>query len=161
MITVPPSLSASCALKPAAQQKPPTKRGTCSAVATNTSNSLNNTASPRYPGNEAHKRMDIWIVEHRLRAKRLATDRLTRATKALVWATGVLALASPPRRPAPITSKVLRMWRKQLFDDLDNTSDLQYPLVRDTGASLCQVGVVVWVGRVREVTCLKCRCAGC
>ena len=110
---------------------------------------MNNTASPRYTDNEAHERMDIWIVEHRLRAERL------------VWATGVLALASPPRRPAPITSKVLRMWRKQLFDDLDNTSDLQYPLVRDTGASLCQVGVVVWVGRVREVTCLKCRCAGC
>ena len=86
---------------------------------------MNNTASPRYTDNEAHERMDIWIVEHRLRAKRLATDRLTRATKALVWATGVLALASPPRRPAPITSKVLRMWRKQLFDDLDNSSDLQ------------------------------------
>ena len=74
---------------------------------------MNNTASPRYTGNEAHKRMDIWIVEHRLRAERL------------VWATGVLALASPPWRPAPITSKVLRMWRKRLFDDLDNSSDLQ------------------------------------
>jgi hypothetical protein len=86
---------------------------------------LNNTASPRYTDNEAHKRTHIWIVEHRLRAERLATDRLTRATKALLWAAGVRALASPPWRPAPITSKVLRMWRKQLFDDLDNSSDLQ------------------------------------
>jgi hypothetical protein len=86
---------------------------------------LNNTASPRYTDNEAHKRMDIWIVEHRLRAERLATDRLTRATTALVWATSVLALAGPPWRPAPITSKVPRMRRQQLFDDLDNGSDLQ------------------------------------
>ena len=34
------------------------------------------------------------VVEQRLRAERLATDRLTRATKALVWTTGVLALAT-------------------------------------------------------------------
>ena len=38
--------------------------------------------------------MDIWVVKQRLRAERLATDRPTRATKALVWATGVLALAT-------------------------------------------------------------------
>jgi hypothetical protein len=92
---------------------------------TNTSNNLNNTAVPRYADNEAHERMGTCIVEHLPRAKRRATDRLTRATKALVWATGVLALAGPPWRPAPVTSKVLRMWRKQLFDDLDNSSDLQ------------------------------------
>jgi hypothetical protein len=81
-------------LKLAAQQKPPTKRGTSCAAATNTSNNLNNTAAPRYADNEAQNRMEIWIVEHRLRAERLATDRLTRATEALVWATGVLALAT-------------------------------------------------------------------
>jgi len=39
-------------------------------------------------------RMDIWIVEQRLKAERLATARLTSATKALVWATAVLALAT-------------------------------------------------------------------
>jgi hypothetical protein len=55
---------------------------------------LNNMAAPRYAGSEAQNRMDIWIVEHRLRAQRMATDRLTRATKALVWATGVLAIAT-------------------------------------------------------------------
>jgi hypothetical protein len=54
---------------------------------------LNNTAAPRYVDNEAQNCMDIWVVEQRLRAERLATDRLTRATMALVWATGVLALA--------------------------------------------------------------------
>jgi hypothetical protein len=53
---------------------------------------LNNTAAPRYADNEAQKRVDIWIVGYRVRAERLATDRLTRATKALVWATGVPAL---------------------------------------------------------------------
>jgi hypothetical protein len=42
---------------------------------------LNNTGAPRYADNDAH----IWIgiVEHRVRAQRLATDRLTRPTKAL------------------------------------------------------------------------------
>jgi hypothetical protein len=55
---------------------------------------LNYTAAPRYADNEAQNRMDIWVVEQRLRAEQLATDRLTRATKALVWATGVLALAT-------------------------------------------------------------------
>src|SRR6516165_8913120 len=86
---VPSSLSAPCALKLASQQKPPTKRGTCCAAATDTSDNLNNAAAPRYADNEAH----IWIVEHRLRAERLAIDRLTRATKPLVWATGVLVPA--------------------------------------------------------------------
>jgi hypothetical protein len=81
-------------LKQAAQQKPPTKRGTGCAAATNTSKNLNNTAAPRYADNEAQNRMDLWVVEQRLRAERLATDRLTRATNALVWATGVLALAT-------------------------------------------------------------------
>jgi hypothetical protein len=87
---VPSSLSAPCALKLASQQKPPTKRGTCCAAATDTSDNLNNAAAPRYADNEAH----IWIVEHRLRAERLAIDRLTRATKPLVWATGVLVPAT-------------------------------------------------------------------
>ena len=81
-------------MKLAAQQKPPTKRGICCAAATNTSNNSNNTAAPRYADNEAQNRMDIWIVEHRLRAERLATDRLTRPIKALGWVTGVLALAT-------------------------------------------------------------------
>jgi hypothetical protein len=39
-------------------------------------------------------RMDILIVEHRLKAERLATARLTRATWVLVLATAVLALAT-------------------------------------------------------------------
>jgi hypothetical protein len=51
---------------------------------------LNNTAALRYADDEAQPR----IVGHRLRAERLLTDRLTRATKALVWATGVQALAT-------------------------------------------------------------------
>jgi hypothetical protein len=55
---------------------------------------LNNTAAPRYADNEAQKRVDMWIVEYRVRAERLAADRLTRATKALVWATGVPALST-------------------------------------------------------------------
>jgi hypothetical protein len=68
-------------LKLAAQQKLPTKPGTNYAAATNTSNNLNNTAALRYADNEAHKRMDMWIVERRLRAERTATRRLTRATR--------------------------------------------------------------------------------
>jgi hypothetical protein len=51
---------------------------------------LNNTVAPRYADNEAQPR----IVEHRLRAERLATDRLTRPTKALVWTTGVPTLVA-------------------------------------------------------------------
>jgi hypothetical protein len=39
-------------------------------------------------------RLDILVVEHRLRAERLATARLTRATWVLVAANGVLALAT-------------------------------------------------------------------
>jgi hypothetical protein len=69
-------------LKLAAQQKPPAKRGTCGAAATNTSKNSNKTASPRYADNEAQYRADIWIVEHRLRVERLTTERPTRATKA-------------------------------------------------------------------------------
>jgi hypothetical protein len=42
----------------------------------------------------ASNRMDIWIIEHRLRAERLATERLNNTTRALVWATAVLALAT-------------------------------------------------------------------
>jgi hypothetical protein len=64
------------------------------AAATSTSDNLNNTAAPRYADSEAQKRVDIRIAEHRLRAERMATDRLTRATKALVWASGVLAIAT-------------------------------------------------------------------
>lgn len=93
-IAVPSSLSAPCALKPAAQPKPPTKLGTGCAAATNTSKNFNNTAASRYADSEAQKRMDIRILEHRLRAERMATDRLTRATNALVWATGVLSIAT-------------------------------------------------------------------
>ena len=81
-------LSAPCASKLAAQQKPPTKRGTICAAATNTSKNLNDTAAPRYADNEAHI-AQIWIGEHRPRAQRPATERLTRATKALVRAMGV------------------------------------------------------------------------
>jgi hypothetical protein len=53
---------------------------------------LNDTGAPRYADNDAH--LGICIVERRVRAKRLATDRLTRASKALVSATGVLAVAT-------------------------------------------------------------------
>jgi hypothetical protein len=70
-------------LKPAAQQKPPTKRGTGCAAATNTTNNLNNTAAPRYADNEAQNHMDIWIAEHRLRGER-AAGVLALATIALV-----------------------------------------------------------------------------
>jgi hypothetical protein len=45
---------------------------------------LNNTGALRYADNEAPKRMDIWMVEHRLRPEGMATDRLTCATRALV-----------------------------------------------------------------------------
>ena len=79
-------------MKLAAQQKPPTKQGTACAAAAGTSNNLNNTAAPRYADSDAHIAMRF--VEHRLRAGRLATDRLTCATKALVSATGVLPLAT-------------------------------------------------------------------
>jgi hypothetical protein len=73
-IAVPLCLCAPCALKPAARQRPPTKRGTICAAAINTSNNLNNTAVPRYAGNEARNRVPT---------KQMATDRLTRATKVL------------------------------------------------------------------------------
>lgn len=39
-------------------------------------------------------RMDMWVAEHRMRAERLATARLTSATWVLVLATVVLALAT-------------------------------------------------------------------
>ena len=39
-------------------------------------------------------RMDILMLEHRLKAERLATARVTRATWVLVAATAVLALAT-------------------------------------------------------------------
>ena len=61
--------SAPCASKPAAQPKPPTKPGTGCAAATNTSKNFNNTAASRYADSEAQKRMDIRILEHRLRAR--------------------------------------------------------------------------------------------
>jgi len=65
-------------LKLAAQQKPPAKRGTCGAAATNTSKNSNKTASPRYADNEAQYRVEIWIMEHRLRVERMTTEWLTR-----------------------------------------------------------------------------------
>lgn len=45
--------------------------------------------------------MEIWLAEHRMRAGRLATARLTSATWVLVLVTVVLASATrtkPPRR---------------------------------------------------------------
>lgn len=39
-------------------------------------------------------RMDIWVIEHRVRSDRLASARLTRATWVLVVATVALFLAS-------------------------------------------------------------------
>jgi hypothetical protein len=50
--------------------------------------------APRYADNEAQNRMDMGIVEYHLRAERLATDRQTCTTRAVVWATGVLAPAT-------------------------------------------------------------------
>ena len=38
--------------------------------------------------------LDVWVTEHRMRAERQATERLTAATWALVLATCVLALAA-------------------------------------------------------------------
>jgi hypothetical protein len=71
-IAVPLCLCAPCALKLAAQQRPPTKRGTTCAAATNTYNNLSSTAVPRYADNEARNRVPT---------KQMATDRLTRATR--------------------------------------------------------------------------------
>jgi hypothetical protein len=39
-------------------------------------------------------RMELWALEHKVRTERLTTERLTRATWALVLATVVLAVAS-------------------------------------------------------------------
>jgi hypothetical protein len=64
------------------------------AAATSTSDNLNNTAAPRYADSEAQRRVDTAIVEHRLRAARMATDRLTRTARALVWASEVLAIGT-------------------------------------------------------------------
>jgi hypothetical protein len=38
--------------------------------------------------------LDVWITEHRMRAERQATARLTRATWVLVFTTAVLAFAT-------------------------------------------------------------------
>ena len=38
--------------------------------------------------------LEVWLVEQRMKAERLATDRLARATWALVGATVVLVLAT-------------------------------------------------------------------
>ena len=38
--------------------------------------------------------LDVWVTEHRMRAERQATARLTFATWALVFATWVLALTT-------------------------------------------------------------------
>jgi hypothetical protein len=103
-IAVPSSPCAPCALKPAARPKPATKPGTGCAVATNTSNNLNNTAASPYADSEAQKRMDVPIVEHHLRPERMATDRLTRATNALAWTTGVLGIATIALVPATLSS---------------------------------------------------------
>ena len=53
-------------------------------------------------------RMEIWLAEHRMRAERLATARLTFATWALVLATVVLA--SPTRTKPPRRGCSLRRW---------------------------------------------------
>lgn len=39
-------------------------------------------------------RMELWALEHKVQTERVTTERLTRATWALVWATVVLAIAS-------------------------------------------------------------------
>lgn len=84
-------------MKLAAQQKPPTKRGTSCAAATSTSDNLNNTDALRYADNEAQKPLDMWIVEHHLRPGRMATDRLTRVTEALLAvATSAWPVLKPP-----------------------------------------------------------------
>jgi hypothetical protein len=110
-------------LKLAAQQKPPTKPETGCAAATNTSNNLNNTAAPRYADSEAQNRMDIWIVEHRPRTQRMATDRLTRATKSLVWATGVLALATIALLVVTLSAAKSRAWRYEQVEAADDCGD--------------------------------------
>lgn len=61
-------------------------------------------------------------MEHRLRAERLATDRLTRATKALIWATGVLALATIALVVVTLTaatSRASRYEKVEAADELD------------------------------------------
>ena len=94
-IAAPPSRSAPCALKPgrATEATHQTGDGLCGCDQHHPTTS-NNTAASRYADSEAQKRIDIRIVEHRLRAERMATDRLTRATDPLVWTTGVLAIAT-------------------------------------------------------------------
>ena len=47
-----------------------------------------------YMGFPARDRMEIWVAEHRMRAERLATARLTSATRWLVLLTFVLAFAT-------------------------------------------------------------------
>jgi hypothetical protein len=39
-------------------------------------------------------RMDIWVIEHRLRAERIVTSRLTQATWVLVGVTVALVIAT-------------------------------------------------------------------
>lgn len=39
-------------------------------------------------------RMELWVLEHKIRTERITTERLTRATWALVFATVILAIAS-------------------------------------------------------------------
>jgi hypothetical protein len=43
-------------------------------------------------GSQAH--LDVWMVEHQIRAERLTNSRLTRATWGLFFATGALVLAT-------------------------------------------------------------------
>lgn len=43
-------------------------------------------------GSQAH--LDVWMVEHQVRAERLTNERLSRATWALVLATAALVLAT-------------------------------------------------------------------
>ena len=46
------------------------------------------------PETTPQNRMDLWAIEHQVRANRLSTASLARASRALVWVTAVLALVT-------------------------------------------------------------------
>lgn len=56
--------------------------------------SLFDVPDPSLANTSAQNRLDVLVVEHRLKAERLAGERMVRTTKALVWATVVLAVAT-------------------------------------------------------------------
>jgi hypothetical protein len=48
----------------------------------------------RKPTANPQNRMDLWAIEHQVRANRLSTESLARASRALVWVTVGLVLVT-------------------------------------------------------------------